>query len=284
MQASMHAGKHAAAAPREGAPPRRLSTYVATWVLLATSGLAYLAVVAARPDLVSGGGGEQVAAAATAHSVDLTEQLTSTKGWLRDLENELGETRRQLSAERERTTQLSQRLAFADDIKSQPLPEPEKQQTVILPPVVSLEPGAGQITPPTAGFRIVNAAPVPKQSGIVTGTVEAGKAAPAEPAPVPANTRSDLVRGGEGGRGGAGHAERHRDRGCGKPRQPASELVGAVERQYRRTAAAFGALPHLGGRQQGQALHPARRPVSDPGRSAAGLYGAQVAGGELPGG
>lgn len=190
MQASMHADQNMATIAPDIDRPRRVSAYVAGWVLLATSGLAYLGVVAARPDLMTAGRGEQVAgAAATGQAADLVEQLASTKGWLRDLENELGETRRQLSAERERNAALAQRLAMAEELKAARPNETGKQSTVILPPVVSLEPGPAQVSPPTAGVRIVNAAPTPKQSAIVTGTVEAGTAgAPtAEPGAAPSN-------------------------------------------------------------------------------------------------
>lgn len=192
MQASMHADQNFATNGSATERPRPVSAYVAGWVLLATSGLAYLGVVAARPDLMTAGRGEQVAAAATTgQTADLAEQLASTKGWLRDIENELGETRRQLSAERERNAALAQRLAMAEELKAARPNEAEKQTadkqtTVILPPLVSLEPGPAQVSPPTAGVRIVNAAPTPKQSSIVTGSLEAGKAAvPAAEPPAP---------------------------------------------------------------------------------------------------
>lgn len=179
MQASMHADTLAPTAP-----PRRLNSYVLTWVALAASGLAYLGVVAARPALTSAVHGDRVAA--TAQAADLVEQLASTKGWLRDLENELGETRRQLSAERERSARLTEQLT-AEMARASAMPEPDKHATAVIPPpVFRSEPSGAQLNPPVAGVRIVNAAPAPapgtaaKQSNIVTGSVETGRRPAAE--------------------------------------------------------------------------------------------------------
>lgn len=198
MQASKPGDLPAFATFESSGPQRRLSAYVATWVMLAASGLSYLGVVAVRPDLLGGAQGEP---ANTAQIADLAEQLASTKGWLRDLENELGETRRQLSAERERAARFMEQVTAAE-LRSRPAVEPEKHAGVILPPPASTEAAAASSPPPMPGFRILNSAagagggavsaPVAtRQSPIVTGAIEgSGPAKSSDGAAAPAPSPS----------------------------------------------------------------------------------------------
>lgn len=192
MQAS-NPGSQAAPASRSAGG--NLSTYVATWVLLAASGLAYLGVVAARPDLVGAVSGDSVASGS--HAADLSEQLAQARSWARDLEVELGEARRQLSAERERLAQIEVDMVGAEIKRSRLAQAPEAGAASTGPADKSGRPGYELPLPPSiaealhsgdatgsgaAGVRIVNSAPAaPKASPIVTGAIEGAKdrAAPA---------------------------------------------------------------------------------------------------------
>lgn len=187
MQAQSQTLLHPATARPHRRDARTISTYVGIWMALATAGLGYLAVIATRPALVSAPAAEHVSEARTA---DLSEQLATTKGWLRDLETELGEARRQLSAEQERSRRLSDQLALAEAVKAPPLPaaatpaETDKSAPVLLPPIAN----ADAAMAPTAGLaslRTANQQPEPpRQSGIVTGALTTARAAaPAEAAP-----------------------------------------------------------------------------------------------------
>jgi hypothetical protein len=174
----MHAGQQAPAMAHAPVRQRSMSAYVAIWLALATGGLAYLGIVALRPDLV--GAGKSDSAAAGAQVAELTGQLATTKGWLRDLQSELGETRRQLSAEREKTNRLNEQLASAEQERTDLVQALEKHASATAAAnAVENTAAAPEANPnPPATMRLSTAAPVapkkapPKTAPVVTGAID----------------------------------------------------------------------------------------------------------------
>lgn len=131
-------------------PARQASTgYVMSWVALAVGGLAYLAVAAARPDLLStilpiaDPAQEQIVAGRTV--TDVGDEVATLRRWVHDLQHELAATKSALNDQVNVSQQLAQRVAMAEDRLAR---APRDVVTEVLPKGQPQRVQVKQLTPP----------------------------------------------------------------------------------------------------------------------------------------
>jgi hypothetical protein len=186
-----------------------------SWVALAVGGLGYLAVAAARPDLLStilpiaDPSQEQIVAGRTA--ADVSDDIATLRKWVHDLQHEVAATKSALNDQVVYAQQLAQRITIAEDRVTAPVreavteapPKGQPQRVQVkqltppakapqpraalpdLPPIPGLSPQSVASMPPAAApnVRVLNGQEV---SPVVTGSL------PASDLSVPALTSPNL--------------------------------------------------------------------------------------------
>lgn len=195
-------------------PARQASVgYIMTWVAVAVGGLAYLAVAAARPDLLStvlpmaDPAQEQIVAGRTA--ADVSDEIATLRKWVHDLQHEVAAAKGALNDHALVAQQLAQRVAVAEDRLMrgpreavteviQPKAQPQRVQVKQTTPAAKAEPRAAlPDMPPVPGQseqqKLAALPPMPvtsvrvlnqqETSAVVTGSLP--EPAPSAPATQP---------------------------------------------------------------------------------------------------